>query len=302
MTRVATIPLQRIMSGAIQRAQAKLATSQQNLASTKKANTFADLGSEAIRNLSAHGMLARQNAEVTVAKRVQTTLSLYDAQLNGIDAAAESLRQNILTAIGTGQSSGLQSTIDGAFDQYRTALNASEGGVAMFGGSQTDTPPFKPAKLSDLVGLAQSDAFGDDGVVATARVADGVDVPYGIGATAAGGGLYTAFQSLAQAGPIGATLSTAQKTALGNIANQLQTGLGSLRAVNADNGRRTTQVQSMITSGDQRATLLTGVIGDNEDADLGQVATDIAQQKTILEASYSVFSQLSSLSLVQYLR
>lgn len=302
MNRIATIPLQQVMTNAIQRAQARLATSQQNLATTKKANTFADLGNESVRNLSAHSMLARQNAESTVAKRVQTTLSLYDAQLSGIDSSTESLRQSILTALGNGQTSGLQATIDGAFEQYRNALNATEGGVAMFGGTQTDGPPFKPNKLADLVGLSSTDAFADDGVVASARVADGVDVPYGIGATAAGSGLYTAFQSLAQAGTIGATLTPAQKTALGTVVEQLQTGLGSLRAVNAENGRRTSQIENVINSGEQRKTLLTGVIGANEDADLGQVATDIAQQKTILEASYSVFSQLSGLSLVQYLR
>lgn len=302
MNRIATIPLQQVMTNAIQRAQARLATSQQNLATTKKANTFADLGNESVRNLSAHSMLARQTAETTVAKRVQTTLSIYDAQLSGVETSAEGLRQSILTALGNGQTSGLQATIDGAFEQYRNALNATEGGIAMFGGTQTDSPPFKPNALSDLVGLSASDAFADDGVVASARVADGVDVPYGIGATAAGGGLYTAFQSLAQAGTIGATLTTAQKTALNTVVEQLQTGLGSLRAVNAENGRRTSQIENVINSGEQRKTLLTGVIGANEDADLGQVATDIAQQKTILEASYSVFSQLSGLSLVQYLK
>ncbi|MFA6606523.1 MAG: flagellin, partial [Sphingomonas sp.] len=261
MNRIATIPLQQVMTNAIQRAQARLATSQQNLATTKKANTFADLGNESVRNLSAHSMLARQTAETTVAKRVQTTLSIYDAQLSGVETSAEGLRQSILTALGNGQTSGLQATIDGAFEQYRNALNATEGGVAMFGGTQTDSPPFKANTLSDLVGLSASDAFADDGVVASARVADGVDVPYGIGATAAGGGLYTAFQSLAQAGTIGATLTTAQKTALNTVVEQLQTGLGSLRAVNAENGRRTSQIENVINSGEQRKTLLTGVIG-----------------------------------------
>ena len=48
--------------------------------------------------------------------------------------------------------------------------------------------------------------------------------------------------------------------------------------------------------------LLEGVIETNEDADLGQVALDLAQQKTMLQASYSVFSQLSDLSLVSYIR
>ena len=48
--------------------------------------------------------------------------------------------------------------------------------------------------------------------------------------------------------------------------------------------------------------MLSSVIEGNEDADLGQVAIDLAQQKTVLEASYSVFGQLSRLSLVSYLR
>jgi flagellar hook-associated protein 3 FlgL len=47
---------------------------------------------------------------------------------------------------------------------------------------------------------------------------------------------------------------------------------------------------------------LKDIISQNEDADLGQVATDLATQKTVLEASFSVFSQLSGLSLVNYLR
>src|SRR2546427_4737311 len=42
-------------------------------------------------------------------------------------------------------------------------------------------------RSSDLVGLAQTDAFANDNVVASARIADGVDVPYGVGASAAGG-------------------------------------------------------------------------------------------------------------------
>jgi flagellar hook-associated protein 3 FlgL len=56
-----------------------------------------------------------------------------------------------------------------------------------------------------------------------------------------------------------------------------------------------------VRAGD-RSTLLQGIIQDNEDADLGQVAIDLAQQKTMLQASYSVFAQLSGLSLSSYLR
>lgn len=302
MTRVATIPLQRTMAAAIQRSQSMLATTQTQLSTGKKANNFADLGTEAVRNLSTHSLLARQDAESAVAKRVSTTLSLYDAHLGSMESAADDLRQTILTAVGTQQAAGLQSAIDAAFHQYTASLNASDGGTPLFAGSQTARDPFKPTKLTDLAGLDQSKAFGDDSVLATARVAEGVDVPYGINATAAGGGLYAAFRTLAEAGSIGTNPTAAQLKSLADAAGQLESGLGSLRAINADNGRRQAQVDSLATRGDQRSLVLKDVIASNEDADLGQVAMNLAQQKTTLEASYSVFSQLSGLSLVQFLK
>ncbi len=61
------------------------------------------------------------------------------------------------------------------------------------------------------------------------------------------------------------------------------------------------KVETLSTRADDRVTLLTNVIGSVEDADLGQVAIDISQRQTILQASYSVFSQLNSMSLVNFL-
>ena len=135
MSRVATIPLQRTMSDAIQRAQGKLAVTQQRLSTGKKAADFADLGTEAVRNLSAHSMLARQDAHNLVSKRVGTTLAIYQGHIEGVQTASEELRQSIVTAIGTGDSAGLQEQIQTAFDQLRTSLNAAEGGVPLFSGS-----------------------------------------------------------------------------------------------------------------------------------------------------------------------
>lgn len=302
MTRVATIPLQRTMSDAILRSQEKLAVTQQRLATGKKAADFADLGTETVRNLSAHSLLAKQDAQSTVSKRVGTTLSLYQGHLESIESAASDLRQSILTAVGTGEGAGLQEAINTAFSQYRSSLNSSEGGTPLFAGSQTDQVPFAPDNLAQVAATPADQAFRDDGVVATARVAEGVDVTYGVSASAAGRDLYEAFRVLAQAGDIGSKPTEAQMTALKDAIGKLDTGLGSVRSVNADNGRKQGQVESLTSRGEQRALLLHGVIESNEDADLGQVAIDLAQQKATLEASYSVFSQLSSLSLINFLR
>lgn len=302
MTRVATIPLQRTMSSAITRSQEKLAVTQQRLSTGKKAVDFADLGSEAVRNLSAHSLLARQDAQAAVAKRVSTTLSLYDSHISAIETTTGDLKNSLLTAIGTGQSAGLQSAIESAFQQFRVSMNASEGGVPLFAGAQTDTPPFKASTLADTVGVNAADVFTNDDVRASARVADGVDVQYGITASSFGTDLYNAFKTLAEAGDIGANPTDAQKDALAQAVGQIDTGLAQLRDVNAANGRRQAQVDDLASRGEQRSLLLSTVIEQNEDADLGQVALDLAQQKTMLQASYSVFGQLANLSLVSFLR
>lgn len=301
MTRVATIPLQQTLSDAIQRSQEKLAITQQRLTTGKKSANFSDLGTETVRNLSAHTLLARQDAQSTVSKRVATTMSLYQAHLEGTEDAVMDMRKSILEAVGTGKAAGLQEAIQTAFDQFRTSLNADEGGVPLFGGAQTDGRPFTPNSLSDVAATPADQAFKDDGVLASARVSDGVDMNYGINASSMGKDLYEAFRTLAQAGDFGETPSADQIAALKTAMDQIDKGLGSIRAVNAENGRKQSQLETLTDRGEKRSLLLNGVIQENEDADLGQVAVDLSQQQLMLQASYSVFSKLSSLSLVDFI-
>ncbi|MEG3144379.1 flagellin [Sphingomonas sp. RT2P30] len=301
MSRVATIPLQRTMSAAIQHAQQSLAKTQQQLSTGKKAADFAALGTEAVRNLSTHSLLAQQDAYVGVAGRIGTTLTLNDANMSAIDTAASALKQSLLTAVGTGRAPGLSDAISAAFDQFRASLNASDGGVSLFGGSQTDGPAFLPNNIAGTLGVPPAAAFANDGVKASARLADGLDVQYGVTASDIGSGLYSAFQTLAAAGAIGETPTQAQLDALSQAAGQIETGLAGLRTVNAENGRKQAQVEALGSSAGDRSLLMQGIITNNEDADLGQVAIDLAQQKMTLQASYSVFSQLSGLSLASYL-
>jgi flagellar hook-associated protein 3 FlgL len=301
MSRVATIPLQRTTSAAIQHSQQLLAVTQTQLATGKKASDYASLGTEAVRNLSTHSLLAQQDAYSATSAQVGTTLSLNDVHMSAIDTSLSSLKQDLLTAIGTGQGAALGDAIAAAFNQFRTALNATDGRSSLFGGSQADGPPFAPQTLADAAATPASAAFANDDVKASARLGDGVDVHYGVTASDIGTGLYSAFQTLAGAGTIGTTPTAAQLDILSKAAGEIDTGLNGLRAVNAENGRKQAQVDTLAARATDRATLLQGIISGNEDADLGQIAIDLAQQKTILQASYSVFSQLSSLSLVNYL-
>ncbi|WP_033921457.1 flagellin [Sphingomonas sp. 37zxx] len=302
MSRVATIPLQRSMNIAIQRSQQLLAETQQKLATGKKAPDYASLGTEAVRNLSARSLLAQQDAYKTASAQVSTALSLNDANMGTMETTVNTLKQDLLTAIGTREGAGVTEAIATAFNQFRNALNASSGGVSLFGGAQTDGPPFLPNTLADTIGTPASAAFVNDNVTASVRLSDGVDVEYGVTANAIGTKLYTAFQTLAELGPIIGAPTDAQVALMAKAAGEIDTGLVDLRSVNAENGRKQAQVETLGTRAADRSLLMKSIIERNEDADLGEVAIDLAQQKTILQASYSVFAQLADLSLGNYLR
>lgn len=301
MNRVATIPLQRTMADAIQRAQQKLSATQTALATGKKAPDYASLGTEAVRTMSAHSMLAKQDAQALVSKHVTTTLAVYDTHVTGLDNAMIDLRTHLVTAIGMEDSVGLQETIAGAFEHFRNSLNAKEGGAALFAGSRTDVQPFVPENLDDVAATPAGEAFLNDDVRATAHLAEGTKVPYGLTASELGTDLYEVFRTLAAAGSFGERLTEPQKAALQEAVAQIDAGSVSLRSVNAENGRRQARIETLGERAEQRSLLLKDIIAANEDADLGQVAVDLAQQKATLEASYSVFAQLSQLNLTKYL-
>jgi flagellar hook-associated protein 3 FlgL len=52
----------------------------------------------------------------------------------------------------------------------------------------------------------------------------------------------------------------------------------------------------------ERTLILERMVAKNEDADLAEVASQLVQRQTSLEASYTLFGRLANLSLVNFLR
>ena len=161
--------------------------------------------------------------------------------------------------------------------------------------------PFKVDQITGLVGTTDSTVFGNDNVKASAEISDGLNVLYGLVASDVGSGLYHAFRALAEAGPLGVTPTAAQTAKLNEALGLLDSGLAQLRTSNADNGRKLAEVDTLTTRAQERSLLWQDIVSKNEDADLSEVALNLTRQKSVLEASYSVFAQLSKLSLASYL-
>ncbi|UUR06892.1 flagellin [Sphingomonas glaciei] len=300
--RVASVPMQRTLFESIAVSQRKLAEVQQQMATGKKAPDFASLGIETMRNLSARTLLARQEAHAAVGNRIGTTLSIMDSQMDGIVESLGKLRDGLLSAVGTGRADGLQEVVEEAFQRFRTGLNSDEAGQYLFAGSQTATAPFVPPTLASCAGVPTANAFRNDAVMAEARVADGLDVTYGATASEMGSKLFEAFRTLAEAGTIGLTPTPAQTAAMSQAIGQINDGMTNLRAIHAENGRRQAQVEGLTTRAAERTLIVERLVSRNEDADLAEVASQLVQRQSTLEASYTVFSRLSKLSLVDYMR
>jgi flagellar hook-associated protein 3 FlgL len=300
--RVASVPMQRSLFESISVSQRKLAEVQQQMATGKKAPDFASLGIETMRNLSARTMLVRQEAHAAVGVRIGTTLALMDSQMAGVEEAMNKLRDGLLSTLGTGRADGLQEVMEEAFQRFRTGLNSDEAGQYLFAGSQTATAPFVPASLAATAGMPTASAFRNDAVTAQARVSEGLDVTYGTTASAIGSELFEAFRTLAEAGPVGSVPTPAQLTAMNQAVGQLNDGLKTLRAGHAENGRRQAQVEGLAERAAERTLILERLVSRNEDADLAEVASQLVQRQTTLEASYTLFGRLANLSLINFLR
>lgn len=300
--RIATSALMAQQQGAMARAQRALADTGEQLSTGRRVHQLTDLGSAAPAHLAATALLAREDGFAAAGQHVQRRLEGNAAALATLDSSAEGLRQTLLSAFGSGQGSGLDAAIAGAFDQIRAALNARDGDSALFGGGQSAANPFTADTLDQLAGADPATLFGDDGLRASTLVAPGIAVTHGLSAATLGGDLVAALQSLAQAGPFGERITDAQRAALESASDRIANGLKTVRAADADNGRALAFAETLATRGQQRADLLRDQIARTADADMGAVATRLAQQQAQLSASYAVFGQLSRLSLLDYLR
>ncbi len=263
-------------SRALTAGQAGLARAQAQLASGRIADDVGALGYQARASADGHSLLARLEAEGKAAGEVAQRLASVDLALGEAEQLGENLRAKLLSALGTGQSAGLQTLIDHAASRTDNALSRSENGTPLLASDPFDGTP-------------ESQTTGG-------RFA------HGLSRSAAAGVFENALAGIAALGPFGAALTPAQSTALEALTGQLGDGLATLRLARASNGERQAELALRETQSGLQADALAAQISKREDADLAGLAVDIARRQTALEASYAAFARLSGLSLTNYLR
>lgn len=311
MTRVASFGSNQGIIAEMMRNQQRLNVSQTQVSTGKKAQTFEGLGSDAQASLNARALQAKVDQYATQATTADDQMEIHEQYLQQLRKATNTLRTALGSAVGVNDASTVQTALDTAFQTVISVLNGKVDGKYVFGGTRTDTAPVASTTLAGLDGLppGQPGVFQNGDTRLSVQVDDSLTVTYGELASDVGSGLMSIFQQMVEYNSgttpggtaFGSGMPDAQKTFLQGIMNQLGTvdadlvqrdsALGATRTLVADTQARQKSISTTVGQ----------VISDIEDVDAAEAITRLNQDQTALQSSYKVVSQLSSISLLNYL-
>jgi flagellar hook-associated protein 3 FlgL len=294
----------------IENAGSALDKTQEQIASTVNATTYAGFGTQAQVLTATISANARNSAYTTATTIASTQVDLQDTQLTSLSSLAQQLNTAISSAVANNDGTTLMSQAQNIFDQASAILNSKDAnGDYIYSGGKTDTAPVTVSSLSDLAALPSvSSAFANGNLKKSVQVADGVNVPYGVTASDVGSGLMQALQSLAQfdAGATGnldnaSSLSSTQNTYLTGAIASTTTVTNNLNAATATNGYVSNRLTDAGTQQTSMNTLYKGFISNIQDTNMADAATQLSLNQTQLQAALQVTAGLNQLSLLNFL-
>jgi len=308
MTRVSSFGQQSQLLLNALRNQERVALTQQQITTGKKANSFRDLTPEVQKALDARQALSGVFAFRETIQQVRQQIDSMALQLTAAVDSARELKQGMVTALGQQDATGLLTTLDQTFQRVVSALNTRSNGSHIFAGARTDQPPVTVSSLNDLQALgAAADAFNNDDNRRRAAIAEGVELEFGQLADEIGSEILQVVKDIADFsdtnpdGPLDGDLTPAQRSFLEGRIGDLESAIQTAQAVQADNGLNSNRLDVVDDQHASMEVFLQGLIGDVEDIDLAEAVTRLNQQQTTLEASFRAIGTLSRLSLLDFI-
>jgi flagellar hook-associated protein 3 FlgL len=246
------------------------------------------------------------NAQLSRLNNYQSNNTTYLGQLNSTNTIlgqVQTLATNIKGLIAQ-QMSGTGST-SSAFTQQMNSdlttlsglLNTNYAGNSLFGGTATNTPPVKtPIPSPTTIGTPDASYYQGSSQTISTRISDNQEINNSI--TAAN----PAFQNL-----IGGILQAIQSagssttTGLQNAENLISTGISGVISLQANVNSNIVNVQAINSQSQSVQTYLQGVTENMTQSDVVALSTKVAQDQNVLEATFQVYSRISSLTLSKYL-
>jgi flagellar hook-associated protein 3 FlgL len=307
VSRVSSFGQQQLLIRSIQENQSRLFENQRQISSGREVDEFRGLGGKTGTVLGSRSFLTRIESFQQTIDTVQGRINANDVQLGGIIGAVESLQENVRTAVANRNAQGFREQLEQTFEFITNALNSNIDGTFQFSGANTDTPPVNVTDLASLAALPNvSDAFDNADIAFEARIADGVDIEFGLLADEVATEAFDTLLGLynfdtGAGGPIEGELDDAQFAFLQTQIQTLGDTIDNLRQVEVDNGLSFNRLKVVEQQHTDTSIFLETFISDQEDVDLAEAVTELNNNQVALQASFQAVASLSRLSLLNFL-
>lgn len=307
MVRVSSFGQQQVLIQGIMDNQLKVFEGQRQISSGKKHDDYQGLAGQANTVLGSRSFQARVESYQQSIDTIRGKLDANDVQLTGMIDAMETLKETVQSTLANNQAEGFSELLDQTFNFISNGLNTNFDGTYLFSGAETGTIPVNVTELSDLAALpAVSDAFDNASVAFEARIADGVDLEFGILANDIGEDVFQEMLDLYNLdqgvnGPFEGELSNTQFSLLQGQIASLESAIDGLRQVQVKNGLAFERLEVVDEQHADTVVFLETFVADIEDVDIAEAVTKLNNDQVALEASYRAVGSLSQLSLLRFL-
>lgn len=304
--RVATATQSQYMLQQMMLAESKLNTTQQQVASGEVASTYGGIGDQTAALQAAQSGVNKTNAYQSATQTALNQVNLQDTQFTQLSDLANTLRQDVTTAAGTGDGSSLMTQVSSIYNEVVGILNTQDSnGNYIYSGGNVGTPPVSATSLSQLGSLSSaSDAFTNGTSTTSVRTSDSTSVQVGLTASGIGGSLLSAIKSIVDSNTssaFGTTLTSTQSSFLSGAIQSVASAASDVNNAAAQNGENYTQLNDALTNQKSLTTMYSGFVSNIANVNMGQAVSNLSLDQTALQAATEVTAQLNQISLLNYL-
>jgi len=309
MTRISTVGQNDFLLTDIFNLQKNIADATRQISSESKSDTYEGLAFD-VQALAAAKSIKSSSEQFLIAHRdLKRLTDVQGLALNGLSDIAKKLKLEMITASQPGGGVGFRAAIDALYDDAVNLLNVKDNGRFIFSGTRTDTAPvttLTPAALEALGAGNHAQAFTNNSIQQKALVDDGLTITYGVLADTVAGDLFDLFQDLmiaatASAGKFAKPLTDAERSFVIGKFSDADTAFDTVNLAEAQHGVAARLIEETGIRHENEVTLVNQFIADIENINVAEAVSKLNNDQVALEASFKVFSQLNSLSLLNFL-
>jgi flagellar hook-associated protein 3 FlgL len=291
----------------VRRITRELADLQRQVASGAAHTDLQGFGGGGARLLTAQGLKAASDAQGSVVNQLQARFGVQGAALGQVSDAAQLLAQAIREAISANDGRGIGVELDLSFASAVSALNETWNGQPLFAGERQGGVPIMINTLEQLqAATGPDDIFNEADRHQTIDFRAGTPVVLSKKASELSQGLFDTMLELktlldSSGGTIGQPISAAQTQQLQTLASKLDTEAAKFVTEEGRAGQLSARFEAEQVRLQVRSDLLTKEIGEQADADVAVAAVKLSTLMTQYQATAKTFSELSQLTLLDYL-